>query len=278
MFQINLVYRQLRQNLKEKKLLEEFSINVPHCMELANKAALKAGAALSKNKISWNVLVQEPDRDRKLRADSEAEKILVSLILENSDYPLITEETGWHGSTPTLYEKKEPEVFWVIDPLDGTVNYSMSIPICCVSIALVCSGKPILGVVYDFERNELFSGGLNLSAMLNGHSIKVSSTPNKSESVLMTGLPKARDFSDAGMYQFGKEVAGWQKVRMIGSAALSMAYVAAGRADAYQEEKIMPWDIAAGWALVNAGGGKVDVEMDDFRRPLNVFAHNGLLK
>lgn len=276
-YRINLNYQTLKQSLEEKKLSNFSDINITQCLNLANQAALEAGSALSKNKIAWNIFVDEPERDRKLRADLESEKILLNHFLNNSDYPLLTEETGWHGLVSKSGEKNEPDIFWIIDPLDGTVNYSMNIPLCCVSVALVCAGKPILGVVYDFERNELFSGGDKLGVTRNGQAVGVSTTLKKSNSILMTGFPKARDFSDAAMFRFGMEAADWQKVRMIGSAALSMAYVASGRADAYQEENIMPWDIAAGWALVEAGGGNVEVQMEGFRAPLFVSAANGHL-
>jgi myo-inositol-1(or 4)-monophosphatase len=260
--------------LKREKLPDYSKINISQRLNLANQAALEAGAGLRKNKGAWNVLVKEAERDRKLRADLESEKILLRHLLDNSDYPLLTEETGWHGLQAGADANREPEVFWLIDPLDGTVNYATNIPLCCVSVALVCAGKPILGAVYDFERDELFSGGYNIGLTVNGQATGISKAIKKSESILMTGFPKARDFSENAMAQFGVEASGWQKVRMIGSAALSMAYVAAGRADAYQEESIMPWDIAAGWALVEAAGGKVEVQMDDFMTPLTLLATN----
>jgi myo-inositol-1(or 4)-monophosphatase len=252
-------------------------INITKHLGLANQATLEAGAALNKNKLAWNDLVGEHKRDRKLRADLESEKILLGCLLVTDGYPVLTEESGWHGMALDFDGESEPDTFWIIDPLDGTVNYSMNIPLWSVSVALVCAGKPVLGVVYDVERNELFSGGRDLGVTLNGQDIGVSSTLQKSESVLMTGFPKARDFSNAAMSRFGVEVADWQKVRMIGSAALSMAYVAAGRADAYQEENIMPWDIAAGWALVESAGGRVEVQMENFVMPLTVLATNGNL-
>lgn len=252
-------------------------IDIIKSLNLAKEAALEAGAALIKNKITWNSPIDELQRDKKLRADIESERILLNQLMNNSDYPVLTEETGWHGTVIKSNEKVEPDIFWIIDPLDGTINYSMNIPLCCISMALVFNGKPILGVIYDFERDELFSGGYNQGVFMNGRAIETSKVVKKSDSVIMTGFPKARDFSEHSLVCFGKEVASWQKVRMIGSAALSMAYVAAGRADAYKEENIMPWDIAAGWALIELAGGSVNVSINSFRNPVTVNATNGYI-
>ena len=258
-------------------MLDVNDINITRFLNLANKAALESGAALVKNKFAWSFSIDEPKRDKKLLADTESEKILLHQLLNNSGYPVLTEESGWHGENTRPKQRIEPNVFWIIDPLDGTVNYSMNIPLCCVSIALVCNKKPVLGVVYDFDRDELFSGGYGQGATMNGKKIMVSKLKKKSESIIMTGFPKASDFSDHGLARFGLEVASWQKVRMLGSAALSMAYVAAGRADAYKEENIMPWDIAGGWALIELAGGNVQVTMDDFINPLTISATNGCI-
>jgi myo-inositol-1(or 4)-monophosphatase len=258
-------------------LLDINDINISKFLNLAEKAALQSGVALVKNKVAWNFSIDKPKRDKKLLADIESERILLEQLLTYSEYPVLTEESGWHGINTELEQRIEPNVFWIIDPLDGTVNYSMNIPLCCVSIALVCNKKPVLGVIYDFYRDELFSGGYGQGATMNGEKIKVSKLKKKSESIIMTGFPKARDFSDHGLARFGLEVASWQKVRMLGSAALSMAYVAAGRADAYKEENIMPWDIAGGWALIEFAGGNVHVRMDDFLNPITISASNGCI-
>jgi myo-inositol-1(or 4)-monophosphatase len=254
------------------------NINIAKCLALANDGALKAGAALTKNKVVWNLIIHDSERDKKLKADIESEKILLHHFLNNSDFPVLTEETGWHHLGGKSINEIESGIFWIIDPLDGTINYSMNIPLCCVSVALICNRKPVLGAIYDFERAELFSGGLGLGVKMNGQIIKVSEKIKKSESILMTGFPKARDFSERGMTRFGIAAADWRKVRMLGSASLSMAYVAAGRADAYEEESIMSWDVSAGWALIELAGGRVEAQMESFRSPLNVCATNGHLK
>lgn len=254
------------------------NIDIDQNLVLATDAALTAGSALVKNRSKWSVLIGQTNRDRKLLADVESEKLLIQFITDNSSYPLLTEEMGWYGLNTENLKDKNPEIFWIIDPLDGTVNYSTNIPLCSVSIALIYKGRPILGVVYDFNREELFSGGYGKGATFNGKKFNVSKTSEKSRAILMTGFPKSRNFSKEAVSNFVVTAAAWQKIRMFGSASLSLAYVANGRADAYQEDDIMFWDIAAGSALVEAAGGNVEFVVDDFTMPLSVLATNGYLK
>jgi myo-inositol-1(or 4)-monophosphatase len=137
--------------------------------------------------------------------------------------------------------------------------------------------RPIAGVIYDFSRDEMFVGGLGIGATLNGSPIQVSSKSGKETAILSTGLAVSGDYSDRAMTTFAYEIARWKKVRMIGSAALSLAYVACGRFDAYREQAIMLWDVAAGWALVEAAGGVVRAEVPELTSPTNVFASNRAL-
>jgi len=190
-------------------------------------------------------------RDVKLVADQMSEELILGELRGATGIPALAEETGHRG----------PEhvngLLWVVDPLDGTVNYSRSIPQCCVSIALLQHDVPTVGVIYDFTRDEMFSGIVGAGAWLNAKVINVSQINQRRYAILATGLPSRRDFSPQALSRFGQSLAGWQKVRMFGSAALSLAYVASGRVDAYWEESIMPWDIAAGHAIVEAAGGAI---------------------
>ena len=113
-----------------------------------------------------------------------------------------------------ISSEKSYKNIWVVDP-DGTANYSRNIPICCVSIALLSDTKPVLGVVYDFNNDELYEGSINTSACL----VKQYQflKPKKPEGVLVTGLPNDTDYSDAAMMEMIKNFQNWQKVRMIGS-------------------------------------------------------------
>ena len=118
---------------------------------LAKKAALKAGKLLKNKKKEINEILNSNPKDTKLKADIESENLIKSIISSESTYPILAEESG--KSSNDL-----GDVFWVIDPLDGTSNYNRDIPICCVSIGLVIEMKPILGIIYDFNNDHMYSG------------------------------------------------------------------------------------------------------------------------
>ncbi|MDA9578211.1 inositol monophosphatase, partial [Gammaproteobacteria bacterium] len=164
----------------------------------------------------------------------------------------LAEESG-------LSSKDIPNIFWVVDPLDGTANYARNIPICCVSIALVSNLKPILGVIFDFINNDLYEGSIYTKALLNNEEMSVSKVTSSSEGILITGLPNNTDYSDNALLKMVKDFQHWRKVRMIGSAAMASVYIASGKADLYTEKKTYLWDIAAGAAIVNAAGGKAEI-------------------
>jgi myo-inositol-1(or 4)-monophosphatase len=214
-------------------------------LKVAIMAAKAAGNFLLKNK-SIKIL-SNLDNDTKLDVDKKSEKIIIKKLLKY--YPVLGEESGITG----IFTKQTP--YWIVDPLDGTVNYSRNIPINCISIALWDKEKPILGVVYDFTKNELFSGIVGYGAKLNGKKIEVSKIKQISKSIIFTGFPIEFSFKNKNIKNFIKIVQDYKKVRLIGSAALSLAYVASGRAEIYKEKNIRIWDVAAGLALVKAAGG-----------------------
>ena len=141
------------------------------------------------------------------------------------------------------------------DPIDGTYNYLRGIPGCCVSLALMRGMDPVLGVIYDFNLKECFTGSKETGLRINGQP----HTPRWADSIetgcLMTGLPTSRAYDETSLLALVHDMQRYKKVRLIGTAALAVAYVAVGRADVYHEDAIHLWDIAAGLALVNAGGG-----------------------
>ena len=152
---------------------------------------------------------------------------------------------------------------WIVDPLDGSINFLRGIPSCAVSIGLIKDGEPILGVVYDFNREEMFSGIVGEGAWLNGRDIYISKVREKSEAIIMTGFPSYTDYSTEALDKYISMVQSFKKIRLIGSAALSLAYVASGRADAYYEKDIKIWDVVAGLALVkSAGGNYTNIKID----------------
>jgi myo-inositol-1(or 4)-monophosphatase len=240
-------------------------------LTIARKAALEAGNFLKKNKDNLNKTISSTERDIKLQADIEAEKIIKDIIKNDSSFGILAEESGM--SSEESYKN-----LWVVDPLDGTANYSRSIPLCCVSIAMLSDAKPVLGVIYDFNNDELYEGSINTSACLNGRSIVVSKTKKTQEGVLVTGLPNDTDYSDEAMMEMIKNFQNWRKVRMIGSAALASVYVASGKADLYMENKSYLWDIAAGAAIVNAAGGEALILNQNEKFQVDIRFSNSLIK
>lgn len=237
----------------------------------AVKAARMAGAFLQENKKGINKVLFSTKKDIKLKADIEAENIIKTVLKKESDIAILAEETG-------LSEEYLPEVFWVVDPLDGTANYSRDIPICCVSIALVSKMEPILGVIYDFNNDALFQGSINTKAVCNKQAIEVSNISNPAEGILITGLPNDTDYSNQGLKKMIMDFQNWRKVRMIGSAAMASAYIASGKAEAYSETKTYLWDVAAGAALVNAAGGKAIISNQNDKFQVDVLFTNSSLQ
>jgi myo-inositol-1(or 4)-monophosphatase len=240
-------------------------------LTIAKKAVLEAGNFLRKNKDNLNKVTSSTDRDIKLQADIEAEKIIKDIIKNDSSFGILAEESGM--SSEESYKN-----LWVVDPLDGTANYSRNIPLCCVSIALLSDTKPVLGVIYDFNNDELYEGSINTSARLNGQAISVSKTKKSQEGILVTGLPNDTDYSDEAIMEMIKNFQNWRKVRMIGSAAIASAYIASGKADLYMENKSYLWDVAAGAAIVNAAGGQALILNQNEKFQVNVRFSNSLVQ
>lgn len=225
----------------------------PHInlLQTAEQTARRAGQRLRQRAAGATDIHLEDGKDIKLRADLETEQ-LVRDLLKTSGLPIIGEEQG--GDT-TLTQRNE--LYWVVDPLDGTHNYFRDVPLTCVSIGLMKGEKPVLGVIYDFCRDELYSGIVGEGATLNGRPLKPNWETTPEKATLQTGFPVAMNQDDGALRAFVSKVQRFQKVRAIGSAALALAWVAHGRFDAYYEEGIRLWDIAAGLALVEAAGGAI---------------------
>ena len=238
---------------------------------IAKKAVFEAGNLLLKKKEILIEVILSTNKDIKLKADILAEKAIKAIIENESDYPILAEESG-------LSSKDIPNIFWVVDPLDGTANYARNIPICCVSIALISNLKPILGVIYDFINDDLYEGSIYTKALLNNDEISVSKVTNSNEGILITGLPNNTDYSDNALLKMVKDFQNWRKVRMIGSAAMASVYIASGKADLYTETKTYLWDIAAGAAIVNAAGGETSIVNQNENFQVDVHFSNSHLK
>ena len=227
-------------------------MNIKKELIIAKKAASTAGEMLLNQKDTLNNSIVSSDRDVKLEADIAAENLIKDTIKNDSSFPILAEESG--KSIDDL-----GDTFWVVDPLDGTANYTRDIPLCCVSIALVCNLDPVVGVIYDFNNDDLYEGTKENKALMNNKPINVSDIAEKNKGILVTGLPNATDYSDKAMLMMVKDFQSWRKVRMIGSAAMAAVYVASGKADLYKEFGTYLWDVAAGAAIVTAAGGIAEI-------------------
>jgi myo-inositol-1(or 4)-monophosphatase len=236
-------------------------------LETAKKAALAAGKILIEQKNNLNKSIFSSNTDIKLEADIVAEKLIKEILSNETSFPILAEESGQSSDQLS-------DIFWVVDPLDGTANYSRNIPICCVSIALIKNMEPVLGVIYDFSNNDLYEGSVNTSAMQNGLEIKVSDISNQGEGILITGLPNKTDYSDDALLKMVKDFQNWRKVRMIGSAAIGSIYIASGKADVYKESRTYLWDVAAGAAIVQAAGGVVSISNQNKDFQVDVYFSN----
>jgi len=237
--------------------------------DFAVKIAKKAGGILL-DYYQTNIQISYKGGDKKnlvTEVDMLAEKTIVEAIKKNfPDHCFLAEEGGDCGIKPSDYK-------WVIDPIDGTTNYAHGHNFYAVSIALMYKNEVLVGVVYAPLFNELFHGAKGMGAFLNKKRLKVSPTATIDTSLLAT--ERGHDLPG-----FKHMLPKAQGIRRTGSAALDMAYTAAGRLDGYWQFGIYPWDIAAGVLLVQEAGGKVT---DREGKPLdlkgidslNILATNG---
>jgi myo-inositol-1(or 4)-monophosphatase len=205
--------------------------------------------------------------------DTRAETRIIEII--RASYPshtIISEEVG-ALIKPTDYQ-------WLIDPIDGTVNFAHGIPICCTSIGLMYNGEMILGAVYNPMMNELFFAEKGKGATLNGNPISVSKKADFKTACLVTGFPyKWPDSKEHPIKVFERIVLEGLPVRRLGSAAIDLCWVACGRFDGFWEYNLSAWDVAAGYLIVQEAGGKI-TDFEGAR--YNVFeketlATNGLI-
>src|SRR4051812_27715166 len=186
--------------------------------------------------------------------DREVEQMFRALIARRfPDHAVLAEEFEARGD-----RHNEAEYCWVFDPVDGTANYAHGLPIFCSACSLEQHGRPIIGAIYDPSRRELFTAERGLGAWLNGVPLRVSTSDTLIDSLLCTGFPYSVQ-SDSGylMGLFDDFLRRARAVRRLGSAAIDLAYVAAGRFDGFWEVRLNPWDISAGALIIEETGGRV---------------------
>jgi len=206
--------------------------------------------------------------------DVEVERRFRRLIAERfPDHQVLAEELG--GSLAVT-----PGPCWVFDPVDGTTNYAHGLPIFCSSLAFEIDGAPQVAAVYDPTRRELFTAERGTGAFLNGQQLHVSGADRLVDSMLVTGFPyDVHERVNEIVGLFGEFVGHARAVRRLGSAAIDLCYVAAGRMDGFWESDLKPWDIAGGALIVAEAGGRVTgMDGDAFSsRGGHVLATNGLI-
>jgi myo-inositol-1(or 4)-monophosphatase len=186
--------------------------------------------------------------------DVEIERAFRAMIAERfPSHVVLGEEFGASGD-----REAEARCCWVLDPIDGTTNYAHGLPIFCASLALEIDGEAVVGAVYDPNRRELFTAERGHGAWLNGAPLRVSTSTALIDSLLVTGFHYNIHKDSSELIElFGEFISRARAVRRLGSAALDLCYVAAGRFDGFWEHKLQPWDVAAGALIVQEAGGKV---------------------
>lgn len=232
---------------------ESMAVDTERILETAVHAAREAGNLLvTRMKKGRPVgITGKGEMDYATEADRDSEELIRGIVRSrHADHSFLAEEGGLSAGSD--------ESLWVVDPLDGTINYMSSLPIFSVSIAFMREGAVEVGVVFDPTRGELFSAVRGCGAFLNGRKIRVNEVTDLSRSVVITGFPhQARRHLDpylAGFREIFNICAG---IRRLGSAALDFCYTAAGRADGFWEPKLSIWDMAAGTLIVTEAGGVV---------------------
>ena len=212
------------------------------------------------------------DRSLVTRADTESERAIKSILLKKfPNYPILGEETGRTG--------EESDYLWIVDPLDGTTNYTFQNHFLDISTALSYRGDPILGVVLYPPQNELFHAEKGKGAHLNNAKITVSNTRQINDSILTFCHGRDQDSVKRMISAFAKLKVINNKVRQLGAAALELCYVACGRVDAFFMTGMKPWDVAAGTIILREAGGRAtDFHGDNFNMDSHdILGSNGII-
>jgi myo-inositol-1(or 4)-monophosphatase len=222
-------------------------------LNVAIMAARRAGGSLlsNLNRLEKLNVEQKGHNDYVSDADRKAEELVIGVIHKHyPDHEILAEESGAQGESDTV---------WIIDPLDGTTNYLHGFPVFAVSIGVQVKGRMEHAVVYDVLRQELFTASRGQGAQLDGRKIRVSGARELEHSLIGTGFPFRNANKETGPYMamLEKVLQNTSGVRRPGAAALDLAYVAAGRLDAFFETGLAPWDLAAGSLIIREAGGIV---------------------
>ena len=211
----------------------------------------------------------ENPKEMKAEADNLIEHQILSKLMPLG-LPVLSEESGY------LPNSNKSDFYFIVDPLDGTYNFVKGLGPCGISIAFWEGSRPIFGVIYDLVKKQLIYGGADLGSFCEGSKIHVSDTKSKSKASICTGFPVRFDLTNNNAVKdFFEMVSPYAKVRMLGSAAISLVNVGCGISDVYSERGIMLWDVAAGIAIVEGAGGKHIMSKSSDEWSYDVTAYNG---
>jgi myo-inositol-1(or 4)-monophosphatase len=249
-------------------------LDLNKALEFAVTTAREAGALLREFYRTGVTVKYKSEIDLVTEADHASEALILKRI--RSAYPdcaILSEESGASANTSSA--------IWIADPLDGTTNFAHGLPIFSVTLALVVNNVIEVGVTFDPIHDELYTAQRGQGAYLNGERLQVSSVSTLDKALLVTGFPYDRRTNpNNNIRQFANFLLRAQGVLRLGSAALDLGAVAAGRLDGYWEARINPWDVAAGALLVTEAGGQVTMPngspLDLFAR--QIVASNGLIQ
>jgi myo-inositol-1(or 4)-monophosphatase len=243
---------------------------LPDCLEAAVAAARRGAEILEGWRAKFSVR-EKARADLVTEADQASQDAIKALLAERfPQFPFLGEEDSSGKAIESLRPAADAPPTWIVDPLDGTANYVHDVPAYCVSIGLWAGGgEPVLGVILDPRLDELFTAAAGHGAHLNGKPLRVSTVPIVRDALLATGFPANYEKQKRNLGVWARVSEHAQAIRRTGSTALSLAYVAAGRFDAYWAYENWPWDVVAGFALIREAGGLVTCSdgspLDPFR-------------
>ena len=225
---------------------------------------------LDKQNIKNYLFSNEVPKEVKAEADIIIEKILIDK-LSISDLSILSEESG------LIKSESNSDLRFIIDPIDGTVNFIRGICNCSISVALFDGNTPVFGVLASYPSGIIAWGGKGIGAFMGEMPINVSSIKDTMKGVLCTGFPSRFEFNSKIILEQIHLMQSFNKVRMLGSASQSLLQVAQGSVEAYVESNIMIWDVAAGIAIVEGAGGEFRINKQDYNYPIEVIASNNLI-
>lgn len=208
-------------------------------------------------------------KDIKTLADLKMNEAILS-ELRPSGLSILSEETDFT-------DNDLPEECWIVDPLDGTYNFSRKYPCAGISVGFVINENPVVGVVRDIFNNTIYSSGLDQGATKNGKKINVSNVSELKDSILATGFPSGASYETNDLLAFVRNVQEFKKIRAIGSASIMLCYVAEGVFDVYYEKDIYLWDVIAGLSIVKEAGGQFFMRRTEKDFKYEVLASNDIL-